>query len=64
MESNCNTLQNRVAFNFEETARLFGHERAWTYRQVKLGRLKPLKGYGKMMISAEEIQRVLKEGQP
>ena len=58
------TQLDRVAFDFDETAKQFGRDRTWVYRQVKAGRIKAITGYGKMMIAASEIERVLsgKEG--
>ena len=52
------TKPDRVAYDFDETAKMFGHDRTWVYRQVKAGRIKAITGYGKMMIPAAEIQRI------
>jgi hypothetical protein len=50
---------DRVAFDFDETAQKFGRDRTWVYRQVKKGNLQAITGYGKMMIAASEIERVI-----
>lgn len=56
-------IQNRVAYDFAEFAGLFGRDRAWTYRLVRQGKLKPLLGYGNMMIPASEVDRMIAEAQ-
>ena len=43
----------------EETAAFFGKDRTWAYRQVKAGRIKAITGYGAMLVSASEIERIL-----
>jgi hypothetical protein len=53
------TQLDRVAFDFDETAQKFGRDRTWVYRQVKKGNLQAITGYGKMMIAASEIERVI-----
>lgn len=60
----CKEKLDRVAYDFDETAKLFGRDRTWVYRQVKAGRIKAITGFGKMMIAVSEIERVLggKEG--
>lgn len=50
---------DRVAFDFDEFAKKFGRDRSWTYRQVRAGRIKVISGYGKMMIPASEVERIL-----
>lgn len=57
--TSCKEKLDRVAYDFDETAKLFGRDRTWVYRQVKAGRVKAITGYGKMMIAASEIDRVL-----
>ncbi len=52
---------DRIAFSFEEVAQKFGSHRSWVYRQVKSGRLRTITGYGRLMISATEIERILSE---
>lgn len=51
---------DRVAYDFDEFAALFGRDRTWTCRQVKAGRIKAITGFGKMMISAAEAERIAK----
>ena len=49
----------RVAYAFDEVAQMFGRDRTWVYRQVKAGKLQAITGFGKMMIAASEVQRVI-----
>jgi hypothetical protein len=48
----------RLAFSFSEFAALAGKDRGWVYRQVKLGRIKAITGFGAAMIPASEIERI------
>jgi len=50
---------DRVAYDFDETAAKFGHDRTWVYRQVKAGRIRAITGFGKMLIPASEIERMI-----
>ena len=50
---------DRVAYDFDETAKKFGHDRTWVYRQVKAGRIRAITGFGKMLIPASEIERMV-----
>lgn len=58
------TTESRRAYSLQETAAFFGKERTWAYRQVKAGRIKAITGYGAMMVSASEIERILNSSQP
>jgi hypothetical protein len=49
----------RLAYSLAEFAKLMGHHRGWAYRQVSEGRIKTINGFGRAMISAEEVDRVL-----
>ena len=49
----------RVAYTFDEVAKMFGKHRGWTYRQAKAGKFKVITGYGSQMISADEVRRML-----
>jgi hypothetical protein len=51
----------RVAYSFAEFAEFFGRHRTWVYRQVAMGRLKSITGYGAAMIPASELDRLVKE---
>lgn len=52
---------DRVAYDFDEFARLFGRDRTWTYRQVNAGKVRVIRGYGKMMIPVSEVERITGE---
>lgn len=58
INASCKTKPDRVAYDFDETAKKFGHDRTWVYRQVKAGRIRAITGFGKMMIPASEIERI------
>ncbi len=49
----------RRAFTYDEVAQQIGRHRAWVYRQVKAGKIRPIIGYGTAMISADELNRIL-----
>lgn len=49
---------DRVAYDFDEFAKLFGRDRSWTYRIAKAQKLKVITGYGKMMIPVSEVERI------
>jgi len=53
--------QKRVAYSPREFADLFGREKTWTYRQLYQGKLKSIRGHGKQLIPATEINRYLEE---
>jgi hypothetical protein len=54
----------RKAYSLEETAKIFGKHRSWAYRQLRLGRLKVIRGFGAMLVPASEIERILNSGDP
>ena len=58
------TTEVRRAYSLQETAAFFGKERTWAYRQVKAGRIKAITGFGAMLVSASEIERILNAEQP
>jgi hypothetical protein len=58
------TSESRRAYSLQETAAFFGKERTWAYRQVKAGRIKAITGFGVMLVSASEIERILDAEQP
>lgn len=63
--ANATTLRKapeRVAYDFDEFAQLYGRDKSWTYRQVKAGRVRAITGFGKMMVPASEIARIAEEG--
>lgn len=49
----------RVAFSPGEFAALFGKEQTWGYRQLYSGKVKATTEYGRTMIPASEVERIL-----
>lgn len=45
---------------------MLGHNRAWGYRMAKDNRIRVIRGYGKALVPASEIERILSGngGQP
>jgi predicted DNA-binding transcriptional regulator AlpA len=58
VDTKTNNTQERAAYSLKEFADKFGKERSWAYRQIKAGKLKPITGFGSMMIPASEIDRL------
>ncbi len=52
----------RAAYSLTEAGRLFGKSRCWAYRMVEQGKIRAIVGFGKMMISASEIERICEGG--
>jgi len=52
---------DRVAFKPKEFAALFGKSQTWGYRQIYDGKVKAITEYGRMLIPASEVERVLGE---
>mgnify|MGYP001946355822 CR=1 FL=1 len=52
----------RVAYTFAEFADQFGRERTWTYKLAAKKKIKVIRGYGKAMVPASEVDRILEEG--
>jgi len=44
-----------------EFAAIFGKSQTWGYRQLYSGNVKAMTGYGRIMIPASEVERVLSE---
>lgn len=53
---------DKPAYTPEEFASLFGHEKSWTYRMRRTGKLKAITDMGKLMIPASEAERLSKGG--
>jgi hypothetical protein len=51
----------RAAFTPSEFAALFGHEQSWGYRQIYAGKVKVIRGHGRMMIPRGEVERLQQE---
>lgn len=49
----------RVAFSPGEFAALFGKSQTWGYRQIYAGKVKTLTEYGRILIPAKEVERML-----
>lgn len=52
----------RVAYTFAEFAALFGRERTWVYRLADKNKVRVIRGYGKALIPASEVERILEGG--
>jgi hypothetical protein len=50
----------RAAYSFKEFGQLFGKSHTWTYRLNYQGKLKTIDGYGKKLVPASEVDRILK----
>lgn len=50
----------RVAFSPGEFAALFGKSQTWGYRQIYAGKVKAIDDYGRILIPANEVERLLK----
>jgi hypothetical protein len=54
----------RAAYSLEEFSQMLGHNRAWGYRMAKDDRIRVIRGYGKALVPASELERILNgEGQ-
>ncbi len=42
---------------------MLGHHRSWAYQMRKKGLIKTIKGLGRELVSAEEVERILNGGQ-
>ena len=49
----------RVTFSPGEFAALFGKSKTWGYRQVYAGKVQAITEYGRMLIPAAEVERIL-----
>src|SRR6266436_6766425 len=49
----------RVAFSPGEFAALFGKSQTWGYRQIYNGKVKTITEYGRILIPAAEVERIL-----
>ena len=54
-----NPENKRVAFSPGEFAALFGKSQTWGYRQIYAGKVKTITEYGRILIPAAEVERVL-----
>jgi hypothetical protein len=50
---------NPVAFSPREFAALFKKEQTWGYRQIYSGKVKTITEYGRIMVPASEVERIL-----
>lgn len=49
----------RQAYSLKEFGELFGKSHTWSYRLTYAGKLKTIDGYGKKMVPASEVERIL-----
>lgn len=49
----------RAAYSLEEFSQMLGHNRAWGYRMAKDNRIRVIRGYGKALVPASELERIL-----
>jgi len=54
-----NKTSDRVAFSPGEFAALFGKSQTWGYRQIYAGKVKAVTEYGRTLIPALEVERIL-----
>ncbi|MEM6823015.1 MAG: hypothetical protein AAF558_13880 [Verrucomicrobiota bacterium] len=54
----------KVVITPEEFAALFGKSQTWGYRQLYAGKVKVITGYGRLMIPASEVERLLESAAP
>ena len=52
---------DRVTFSPGEFAALFGKSQTWGYRQLYAGKVKSITEYGRILIPASEVERILAE---
>ncbi|MEA3207167.1 MAG: hypothetical protein QOE70_224 [Chthoniobacter sp.] len=53
------TALERVTFTPGEFAALFGKSQTWGYRQIYAGKVKTITEYGRILIPASEVERIL-----
>ena len=51
----------RVAYSPGEFAELFGKSQTWGYRQIYGGKVKAITEYGRILIPAKEVERMLEK---
>jgi len=50
---------SRQAYSLKEFGELFGKSHTWSYRLTYAGKLKTIDGFGKKMVPASEVERIL-----
>ena len=50
---------NRAAYSFREFGELFGKSHTWTYRLNYQNKIKTINGYGKKLVPASEVDRII-----
>ena len=50
---------DRVTFSPGEFATLFGKSQSWGYRQIYAGKVKTITEYGRILIPASEVEKIL-----
>ena len=56
-----NSSSQRVTFSPGEFAAMFGKSQTWGYRQLYAGKVKSITEYGRILIPASEVERILAE---
>ena len=56
-----NSSSQRVTFSPGEFAAMFGKSQTWGYRQLYAGKVKSITEYGRILIPASEVARILAE---
>lgn len=55
-----NQTVKRVAYTPKEFAALFGKSQSWGYRQIYENKVKTITEYGRLLIPASQVERILK----
>jgi hypothetical protein len=50
---------SRQAYSLKEFGELFGKSHTWSYRLTYAGKLKTIDGFGKKLVPASEVERIL-----
>lgn len=48
-----------IAYSPAKFAALFNHDQSWAYRLICAGKVKVITDFGRMMIPASEVERIL-----
>lgn len=52
-------MTEKVAFSPKEFAALFSKEQSWGYRQIYAGKISTITEYGRILIPAAEVEKIL-----
>jgi hypothetical protein len=59
MPTKTSSQREPVAFSPREFAALFKKEQSWGYRQIYAGKVKTITEYGRILVPASEVERIL-----